>query len=878
MKNLLKKLVFLIGLLSVFSCTNELSSSSENDNNQKFGSVIIKQTDESRALGIEQIKKAKIVVKGSLMNEISVESVVTNGKGEFSVSNIPVGKNRIVLVQALDSADEIIPGFEIGNILDVIAGENTVQCTWKTTGLAKVFDSLLNKGLNISEISDEKKSSIIDVIPDVKSYLVDSENIAADFSNNQLKTKEVYLLKTATLSYVSEQASGYSINVLDPISEKKVIGTETSGTVTGIAPGKWNVEISDGTNVISTKIVEFISNSTTDLGKIVNFAKKMIIFVKASSAPKIWVWQPEGNQKVLGVEYNSRPTMENATIDYMKNPDGWFMIDLTDKTYTEGKTFSFKLNEGGDIVTDKTKTFWYDGTEFFDSDPTINQLSNNANLSSISVNGTKLADFSADKTSYDVSILPAVTKAVISVVLEDSNATYQISPADSSVESGKTVSFTIKVTAQDSTEKNYTVNVKRSVLDDVTLSKLTVNGRTATLSGTDYSIELTGSESSVTVSQIAGIPTDSNASVTYSKSSFTISDGNSEKVTVTVKNGAKSATYSLTVSYKIQEQSEFYWTNKNGAVGTNKTISSFSDWTEAERIAQCAAYDDPRTWRGIQEVPYDVYALYGAYDDTNLYVMVELTNLADGRATFMNHDYAGSDNCHWDNRNIPIGLTINTGSSNVATGSYINADKERVWGGTEKGVAFEDSNGFDWLLYHSSKYGYAEHSGSFVGVGTPGFFHAQADGYFSYYDCLSVNTETTTGTSGIDIRYMRTCAVSKEIYFESTPTGNRAESAQTAESLLTSTTYTAVETNNNDMSYWYTIPLSTLGITKADIETKGIGIRQLTTGGGSLMDCAPWDSSMVDVATEECSDDASTSAEKNDTDTLTTVQARIGHM
>ena len=44
------------------------------------------------------------------------------------------------------------------------------------------------------------------------------------------------------------------------------------------------------------------------------------------------------------------------------------------------------------------------------------------------------------------------------------------------------------------------------------------------------------------------------------------------------------------------------------------------------------------------------------------------------------------------------------------------------------------------------------------------------------------------------------------------------------------------------------------------------------------MDCIPWDPCMVDIAAEECSDDASTSAEKRDVDEIKTSQARIGHL
>lgn len=319
---------------------------------------------------------------------------------------------------------------------------------------------------------------------------------------------------------------------------------------------------------------------------------------------------------------------------------------------------------------------------------------------------------------------------------------------------------------------------------------------------------------------------------------------------------------------------EYYWTNKDGAVGTNKTISDWSDWTAAERIAQNAAYDDPRTWLGIQEVPYDVYALYAAYDDTNLYIMVELTNIVD-RANFMFHDYAASDNAWWNNRDIPLGMLFNTGKGTKATKPTVVSVNTPIW----DSVDFSDANGFDAMFYHSSKYGTFD--GKHVGVGNPGFFKTTSDGKFSYDTdyCLSFNAGSTKGTSGISVQYQRQCAVSKTIYYESTPTGNRGESGQSGESLINSKTYTAVSTNDLDMSYWYTIPLSTLGIDKNYIQTKGIGIRQLTTGGGSLMDCSPWDPSMVDVATESYSKaDDFTSHEKEDCDDMTTPLARIGKM
>ena len=142
-------------------------------------------------------------------------------------------------------------------------------------------------------------------------------------------------------------------------------------------------------------------------------------------------------------------------------------------------------------------------------------------------------------------------------------------------------------------------------------------------------------------------------------------------------------------------------------------------------------------------------------------------------------------------------------------------------------------------MYHSSKYGYSEHKKSFVSVGTPGFFKLkESTGTFSYDPayCLTVNTETATGTSGIDIKYKRNLQVSKNVWCENSPAKeepinqNRESSLhQTGEDLMASTNYIDLGTQSAlelDMSYWYTIPLSTLGIDKNYLTTTGISIRQ----------------------------------------------------
>lgn len=904
-----KNLKTMMILLSVFlvSCSGELSHGTDSKN-QKFASILINKNDietsrnsQGRALDINaKITKARISVTSSdMQTPVSQDVTVSNGQGTISISGIPCGKNRIISVTPFDEdGTTLLSGWKISSVIDVNEGENPVTVNWTTTSKARVYEEL-SKNKDITSFSVEQNESISAAVPQAVAYYVNTAQIAVDFIAGNLKAAASYLLtQTATLTFEAKYAIGYEVIVEDPLSETKTITANGLTSVAGIAPGTWKVVVSDGTDVVSTKTVTFTSGTKTDIGVIGNLLQdKMIIFVKSASAPKIWVWQANGGvtdgSKLLGTTWDNRPSMVPATTDYMKNPSGWYMFDLEGCNYTQGIAFNFKVSDKN-IETEKTATFWYDGSKFYDKDPSANMPSEDANLSSISINGTPVDSFSKDTTSYSVTVESSVENVTVTAQQAHAKANVNILPSgQTAISSGQTVSFTITVTAEDgTTTKTYNVSVRRAIENDTTLSKVLVNGKSASEdSSGNYSYKASGSAESFEITSVSAVPNDENATITYSESSGSVTDTSPKTITIIVKNGTKSSSYTLTVSYKVLAQNQYYWTNKDGAVGIEKTISSWSDWTEDMRIAQCAAYDDPRTWRGNHEIPYDAYALYAAYDNTNLYIMVELTNAAD-RAKFMYYDYAASDNAWWDNRDTPLGLAINTGKTKTVANGPVLDSGDVIWGSAIGGINFNDAGGMNYILYHSSKYGYSEHKKTFVGVGTPGFFKLkESTGTFSYDPsyCLTVNKGTEKGTSGIDIKYKRNLQVSKNVWCENSPAAekdpenqNRASSLhQTGEDLMASANYFDLGTTSDlelDMSYWYTIPLSTLGIDKNYLTTKGISIRQLTTNGGSLMDCIPWDPCMVDIAAEECSDDKSTSAEKRDVDEIKTSQARIGHL
>lgn len=854
MKKFLSVLGASLFALGFVGCSSELDNSKDllllqsGASKSEYGTIIIK--NDTRALSTDELTSATITVSGYRMEDISASKSINNGSGSVTITGVPTGKNRVVKVESN------VTGAVLYELVEqVSAGNNTIDTVdWSTTPLGAVFYNLIKAGVDVSSIS---KSTFTSVIPtDVHACLVDAASIANDYQKDNLRAASSYKLSTGTVTATVYGYSGKTIQIADPSSSVQTAGADgTTVTFANVLPGKWNV-YADGKKV-KTITVAAGDNDVT-IGNPYN--GHMVVYVSASSAPRLWIWQVSGSytdgKDVLGCEWISRPTMSAA--DGMCNNNGWYMYDLTANGchYTEGIAFKIKLNDDANVETGKTATFWYDaagtcGTagEIYDSDPTENQLSNNANLASISVNGTAISGFASGTTSYTSSISAGTTSATVTAVAEDSAATVSVSPSGSaSIAEGASKDFTITVTAEDGTTKTYTVTVKRAAENDTTLASITVNGKAASISGTTATLSASGSEDSLTISSIVATAVDSNATVSYSATTGTVSNGGSKSFTITVKNGSKSAIYTLTVSYTKVDTPEYYWTNKNGAYGTNKTISSFSDWTEAEKIVQGAANDDPRAFRGYHEKATDFYALYAAYDDTNLYLMVEMPSI-DGR------DITSKDWQYALDENLGMGVGINTGKRVAGDGEMDTG----ITPWNAAGKFYSITEGIDTLLmFHPSEYG------------TPGYFITNSDGKFSYDKeyCLAWKT---LGVS-----------TSKEVGLVSSTLYGRSDNyGLSMDEYLAKTDYVDMLTDpeKTDVSgykYQITIPLSALGIDKSYIQNTGISVMTFSTFGTSMMDALPWCPNLIDVASEAYSCDDSTTHEKEDVDTYNVPLARIG--
>ena len=495
-----------------------------------------------------------------------------------------------------------------------------------------------------------------------------------------------------------------------------------------------------------------------------------------------------------------------------------------------------------------------------------NPVSSDATLKSLSVSGGDLT-FNSATTEYDVTI-PADYTGVVSVTYEKnhSGATVISNPVnlDSIISFPATV--TINVTAEDKvTTKLYTININKTVgpvlsknanLSSITLSagSLTPAFNADTLK---YSVSVENAISSVSVT---ATPEDAKADVTIIPSGDTLLEENKAKdftISVTAEDGTgKDYVVSVTRQAKRNDdnfesiETEYYWTNKNGAVGTNKTISSFSDWTEAEKIVQGAANDDPRAFRGYHEKAVDFYALYAAYDDTNLYLMVEMPSI-DGR------DITSKDWQYALDENLGMGVGINTGKGPVGDGEMDAGNTP--WNAAGKFYSIKP--GIDTLLmFHPSEYG------------TPGYFITKSDGKFSYDKeyCLTWKDKGASTDKKVGL-------VSTTLYGRSDNYG-LSETEYLGKSDYVDMLKDPEKSGVTGYMYQITISLAGLGIDKAYIESTGISVMTFSTFGTSMMDALPWDSSLIDVAAEAYGADDSTSHEKEDIDEYDVRLARVGHM
>lgn len=385
MKTLFRK-GLLLALASVFifiSCSNDISKSDNSASSLETGSISVNFTkDESRALPISDIKSAKIEVRGygkngTFTKESAVVSISDGRANNITVSEIPVCKNAVVLVQGYSDASGTteLKGAYISAITDISYGENPVTVNWSSSKVGFVYKALLDAEVNTNTLTDEQVSSINNAIPtDTHASLINASAIADDFDSSKtsenygLKSADSYKLTAGSVNVTCNEYDGCKLQISDPLSQTVTASTSSAVSIANVAPGTWTLYVLDGTTVKTSKTVTVTSGAETDVSVGSTVVTDRII-VHAKNYPAIYIFETTG--------------IQTASYDMTSEGNGWYTYTLnvtsaklifkTSKDSWDGQTGNLSRTVGewwfiGDSGNKPTGT-WYDSNPDIPPEP-----------------------------------------------------------------------------------------------------------------------------------------------------------------------------------------------------------------------------------------------------------------------------------------------------------------------------------------------------------------------------------------------------------------------------------------------------------------------------------------------------------------------------
>lgn len=356
--------------LPFVSCAN-LSDSESNsvESSIEYGSITISGGNPgSRALDVEILTSANVTVSGYGINDIVKNDVaISAGKAEgITIEKIPVGR-RVVTVKSN------VDGAVMRAVCDIVAGSNSVTVNWASTAVGNVYYYLAQK----QEIASVEKSVFENAIPAVHASLVNAEAIANDIA--ALKDSSNYILDYGTVKLNYKNTNGYTVQVTDIASAKTTFSAANGTETLKGYPGEWKVKVFDEAGTLkSAEDVLIGAGKETEInleyGEGIDLTGKTIIFVKAEDyVPYLYAWISNPQTELTG-GWSANSAMTAVTSDYMKDPAGWYMRDITN-TYgnSTGKINFILLSDAttkktGDL-TGAAGTFWYDGSSSSSENP-----------------------------------------------------------------------------------------------------------------------------------------------------------------------------------------------------------------------------------------------------------------------------------------------------------------------------------------------------------------------------------------------------------------------------------------------------------------------------------------------------------------------------
>lgn len=375
-------------------------------------------------------------------------------------------------------------------------------------------------------------------------------------------------------AFASGTYNGYTVNVANNVSTITLTPTvnQANATVTvngtpvasGTASGSLSLNV--GNNTITT-VVTAQDGTTTGTYTVT------VIRAQSSNAnlSNLSVSSSTLTPTFSGSVINYAVGVPNATGSISITPtvaDGTATLKVNSITATSGSAVPITL--AGTITAITVTVTAQDGTiQTYTVTVTKSSLSNNANLSSLSLsNGTLLPSFASGTTSYTANVANNVSSISLTPTVADANAAVKVNgttvasgtaSGTYNLNVGNSNTFTVSVTAQDNiTVQNYAVTVGRAASSNANLSALTLSGGTLSPAfapgTTNYSAGVGSGVSSITITptladgtatvKVNGTPVANGAAVPVSLNA----GANTITTVVTAQDGTTTQTYITTVS------------------------------------------------------------------------------------------------------------------------------------------------------------------------------------------------------------------------------------------------------------------------------------------------------------------------------------------
>lgn len=291
---------------------------------------------------------------------------------------------------------------------------------------------------------------------------------------------------------------------------------------------------------------------------------------------------------------------------------------------------------------------------------------------------------------------------------------------------------------------------------------------------------------------------------------------------------------------------KYYSTNAAGN-GIEKTIipnDNLSCWKSSMIIAQGVANDGHLAYgsESMNAPAQDLYALYGAYDSDNLYLMWEITDVRDAVSR---ETIAEENQKMYKSGTYPFFIAIDTGKADKIGNNGKTHYNDTLM---NLGITFE--NDFNRLItvYSNNKLLPAIYCGNSGGINPSAMFEGTASGIrLNYAD--GILSRNIYGIDGINRTEKNDIFSNSSAWTDFNEKGHNSAS--------------------RDYHYELSVPLDRLGLTADDIRDNGIGVSLVAAGGKSGTDSLPYDVSMHDNVGEK-------NLEEKDNDNLTCKFARIG--